>query len=65
MKPFVKNAVLFAAVKGGITVLSVWGMKSLFKRSKTTAWVMTTVSNLLLSYVVSNNMRLISRMRPR
>ena len=65
MKPFVKNAALFAAVKAGTTVLSVWGMKSLFKRDKTTAWVLTTVSNLLLSYVVSNNMRLISRMRPR
>ncbi len=65
MKPFTKNAVLFAAVKGGITVLSVWGMKSLFKRDKTTAWVMTTISNFLLSYVVANNMRLVSRMRPR
>jgi hypothetical protein len=65
MKPFVKNAAVFAAVKAGTTVLSVWGMKSLFKRDKTTAWVMTTLSNFLLSYVVSNNMRLISRTRPR
>jgi Domain of unknown function (DUF5658) len=65
MKPFVKNAVLFAAVKAGTTALSVWGMKSLFKRDKTTAWVMTTLSNFLLSYVVSNNMRLVSRARPR
>jgi hypothetical protein len=65
MKPFVKNAVLFAAVKAGTTVLSVWGMKSLFKRDKTTAWILTTVSNFLLSYVVANNMRLVSRMRPR
>lgn len=65
MKPFVKNAALFAAVKAGTTVLSVWGMKSLFKRDRTTAWVLTTVSNFLLSYVVANNMRLVSRMRPR
>jgi len=65
MKPFVKNAAVFAAVKAGTTILSVWGMKNLFKRDKTTAWVLTTVSNFLLSYVVSNNMRLISRMRPR
>lgn len=65
MKPFVKNAFVFAAVKAGTTALSVWGMKSLFKRDKTTAWVMTTLSNFLLSYVVSNNMRLISRTRPR
>ena len=65
MKPFVKNAFVFAAVKAGTTALSVWGMKSLFKRDKTTAWVMTTLSNFLLSYVVANNMRLISRARPR
>lgn len=65
MKPFVKNAAVFAAVKAGTTVLSVWGAKKLFKRDRTTAWVVTTVSNFLLSYVVSNNMRLISRMRPR
>ncbi len=65
MKPFVKNAILFAAVKAGTTVLSVWSMKSLFKRNKPMAWVLTTASNFLLSYIVSNNMRLISRMRPR
>ena len=65
MKPFTKNAIVFAAVKGGITILSVWGAKSLFKRDKTTAWVVTTISNFLLSYVVANNMRLVSRMRPR
>ncbi|HEX2695584.1 MAG TPA: DUF5658 family protein [Acidobacteriota bacterium] len=65
MKPFVKNAVLFAAVKAGTTVLSVWGMKSLFKRDKRMAWVLTTASNFLLSYIVANNMKLVSRMRPR
>ncbi len=63
MKPFVKNAVLFAAVKAGTTVLSVWGMKSLYKRDKTTAWILTTASNFLLSYVVANNMRLVQRAR--
>ena len=65
MKPFVKNAVLFAAVKAGTTALSVWGMKSLRKRDKTTAWVLTTASNFLLSYVVANNMRLIQRAKLR
>ncbi len=65
MKPFVKNPYVFAAVKGGITVLSVWGMNKLFKRDRKMAWVMTTVSNFILSYVVANNMRLVSRMRPR
>jgi hypothetical protein len=63
MKPFVKNAAVFAAVKAGTTVLSVWGLKRLYKRDKTTAWVLSTVSNFLLSYVVANNMRLIRQTR--
>lgn len=65
MKPFVKNAVIFAAVKAGTTVLSVWGMKTLWKRNKTAAWLLTTASNVLLSYVVTNNMRLLSKVRAR
>jgi hypothetical protein len=62
MKPFVKNAALFAAVKGGTTVLSVWGMNKMFRKGdKTTAWVLTMASNFILSYIVSNNMRLIQK----
>lgn len=63
MKPFVKNAAVFAAVKAGTTILSVWGLKKLYKRDKTTAWVLSTASNFLLSYVVANNMRLLNRAR--
>jgi hypothetical protein len=40
-------------------------MKSIFKRNKTVAWVMTTASNVLLSYVVANNVRLIQGARAR
>jgi hypothetical protein len=63
MKPFVKNQALFIAVKGGITALSYFSMKSLYKKDKKVAWVLTTVSNFLLSYVVVNNMRLINQSR--
>ena len=59
MKPFVKNPAVFAAVKFGTTALSYWSMKVIFKRNKTVAWIMTTASNALLSYVVANNVRLI------
>jgi hypothetical protein len=65
MKPFVKNPYLFAVVKGGISALSYFSMKSLYKRDKKVAWVMTTISNFLLSYVVANNMRLINRAQGR
>jgi hypothetical protein len=61
MKPFVKSPAVFAAVKIGTTALSVWGMNSLWKKNKPFAWVLTTASNFMLSYVVANNFRLIQR----
>lgn len=65
MKPFVKSPAAFAAIKLGTTVLSYASMKTLFKRNKTMAWIMTTASNALLSYVVANNMVLIRGARAR
>ena len=65
MKPFVKSPAAFAAVKAGTTALSYWSMKALFKKNKTVAWIMTTASNALLSYVVANNYRLIQGARVR
>jgi hypothetical protein len=63
MKPFVKNPTAFAAIKFGTTALTYLSMKAIFKRNKTVAWVMTTASNVLLSYVVANNYRLIQGAR--
>jgi hypothetical protein len=65
MKPFVKSPAAFAAVKFGTTALTYAGMRAIFKRNKTMAWVMTTAGNALLSYVVANNMRLIRGARAR
>jgi hypothetical protein len=65
MKPFVKNPAAFAAIKFGTTALSYWSMKAIFKKNKTVAWIMTTASNALLSYVVANNVRLIQGARAR
>jgi hypothetical protein len=65
MKPFVKSPAAFAAIKLGTTALSYLSMKAIFKRNKTVAWIMTTASNVLLSYVVTNNMRLIQGARAR
>ena len=58
MKPFTKSPVLFAAAKIGITTLSYFAMTSLYKKNKPLAWIVTFASNLALSYVVSNNIRL-------
>jgi hypothetical protein len=58
MKPFVKSPALFAAAKIGITTVSYIALKSLYKKNKPLAWVVSFASNLALSYVVSNNIRL-------
>ena len=65
MKPFVKSPAAFAAIKLGTTALSYVSMKVLFKRNRTIAWIMTTASNALLSYVVANNFRQIQMARAR
>ncbi|MEN6559205.1 MAG: DUF5658 family protein [Acidobacteriota bacterium] len=65
MRPFVKDPAAFAAIKFGTTALSYVSMKVLFKRNRTMAWIMTTASNVLLSYVVANNYRQIQMARAR
>ncbi len=65
MKPFVKNDLTFAAVKIGVSLTSYFVMKKLFKRNKTLAWITSIVSNIALSYVVSNNMSHIYEVRNR
>jgi hypothetical protein len=63
VKPFVRSPAAFAAFKFGTTALSYLSMKAIFKRNRTVAWVMTTATNALLSYVVANNYRLIQGAR--
>jgi hypothetical protein len=65
MRPFVKSPVAFAAIKFGTTALTYVSFKAIFKRNRTVAWVMATATNVLLSYVVANNVRLIQDARVR
>jgi hypothetical protein len=58
LKPFVKSPIAFAAAKVGMTALSYVALKSLYKKSKPAAWIISMASNLFLSYVVSSNLRL-------
>ncbi|MGA2361716.1 MAG: DUF5658 family protein [Candidatus Aminicenantales bacterium] len=63
MMPFVKSRAAFAAVKLGTTALTYLSLKAIFKKNKTVAWVLATASNVLLSYVVANNMQMIHQAR--
>ena len=65
MKPFVKNTAVFAAVKGGLTIASYFGAKAIYKRNKPLGWIASIVGNLALSYVVTNNFRLLNEARAR
>ena len=60
MKPFVKNDLTFAAVKLGLTISNHLFMKKLHKKNKTLAWVLSVASNFAMSYVVANNLKMIS-----
>lgn len=63
VKSFVKNDILFAAVKLGLTAYSYHFMQRLYKKNKEVAWVVSIVANLALSYIVYNNVRLINKHR--
>jgi hypothetical protein len=65
MKSIVKSPVAFAAVKIGFAAVSYFSMKSLYKINKTLGWVVSMATNFAMSYVVSNNMRLINQARRR
>jgi hypothetical protein len=63
MKNVVKDPAGFAALKIGVAAASYISMKSLYKKNKALAWVVSTASNALMSYVVSNNIRLVHQAR--
>jgi Domain of unknown function (DUF5658) len=63
MKLFVKSPIAFAAIKIGLTAVSYFALKALYKKNKPLAWIISIASNLALSYVVFNNLRLLSRVQ--
>lgn len=65
MKPFVNNVYLFTAVKLGVTTLNYYLLKKLHKKNKTLAWVLSMTANLVMSYVVANNIQMIRDARAR
>jgi hypothetical protein len=63
MKPFVKSTLLFTGVKLGITALDLLFLKKVYKKNKVLGWALSLAANFAMSYVVSNNMRLIQQAR--
>jgi hypothetical protein len=60
MKNIVKDPYVFAAAKVGVSALNFYLMKNLYKKNRTLAWVLTTVTNFAMTYVVANNIRVLS-----
>jgi hypothetical protein len=58
-KVLVKYPVFFAVAKIGVTAVSFWGLKRLYKQNKTAAWILSAASNFAMSFVIANNLRLI------
>lgn len=65
LKNVVKDPAKFAAVKIGVAVASYISLKSLYKKNRALGWAVSTLSNFAMSYVVSNNIRLINVARAR
>ncbi|UCE40958.1 MAG: hypothetical protein JSV17_16180 [Candidatus Aminicenantes bacterium] len=57
LRPFTKNMLLFGAVKLGISAFDFYVLKSIHKKNKTLAWVLSIAGNFAMSYIVSNNIR--------
>jgi len=60
MKGIVKSPAAFAAVKIGISAFSYISLKKMYKSNRSLAWVLSLATNFAMSYVVSNNLRLIN-----
>jgi hypothetical protein len=60
MKNIAKDPYVFAAVKVGVSALNFYLMKNLYKKNRTLAWVLTTVTNFAMTYVVAHNIRVLS-----
>jgi len=60
MKGLVKSPFLFAGVKLGASAITIFLLDRIYKKNKTLGWIMSTVTNSVLGYVVANNMRVIA-----
>lgn len=63
MAPFVKNELLLTGFKFGITALDYFLIRKIYKENKALGWVISAAANVVMGFIVSNNMRLINQAR--
>jgi len=65
LKPLVKNKIAFGVVKASLTYLNYQLLKKLHRRNKTLGWLLATLSNAVMGYVVWHNLKMIEKVRSR
>jgi|Deesub1362A_J573_1020465.scaffolds.fasta_scaffold00571_10 hypothetical protein len=65
LKPIVKNKIAFGVVKAGLTYVNYQLLKKVHRRNKTLGWILSTLSNAVMSYVVWHNLKMIEMVRSR
>ena len=65
LKPLVKNKIAFGVVKASLTYLNYQLLKKLHRRNKTLGWLLSTLSNAVMGYVVWHNLKMIEKVRSR
>lgn len=65
IRPLVKNPPFYLILKLGVNAFTLYSMEKLYEKNKKLAWVVSTVANVALSYIVFNNIRLINKSKAR
>lgn len=65
IRPLVKNPPLYFILKLGVNAYTLYSMEKLYEKNKKLAWVISTVANVALSYIVFNNIRQINQSKAR
>ena len=65
LKNITKYPEAFAIFKAGIAAGTYFGLKSIYEKNKTLGWMISTLSNFCLSYIVFHNFKAIREARAR
>lgn len=57
LKPFSHNRYAFIAAKATMSALSYYVIKKIYARSKVAGWIFSIAGNVLIAYVVYNNLK--------
>ncbi len=65
LKNITKDPVAFAIFKVGIAIGTYSGLKSVYEKNKALGWIISTLSNFGLSYIVFHNLKIIREAKAR